>query len=590
MRTLRLAAASLLLLIPALASLSEGQLRPAGGELEVGKEYAAQSRVNSTPTGVSFKVPDGCTASIHESTWLVALRFDGSVIGAASMISSMSAAEAEAFLSQPASFGFLDSEVAVEPDGTPSTSGRKTTVSFSGAGCAGFGVVLRGEADNALAAVIAANANESGKAKAALDALEKSVTFTKPSEDARKAWHGKLVGRKMTVSADEVTLEFDLSASGDFSMVYAVGGQSQTFSGKWRIELGVLGGLLVIATEGESRQLRLKQSGNDLYVEGYPAKLSGGNLRKVGDPTPGLKKGGDFKSDIKEVASLDGKDMQFEQPYEGGTQLKVALLGMSFKVPQGCFAAVTAKVNYVLIRPQDQRGLGTIAMQTGTSGIDDLVAMMAGAKDLSSLEQGLVIEPDGEPKVQGGKATLRYTSAQYVCYSVGLVGPSLNAALISFIGPKEDDAKVKGYVEGLANSMQFAKPADADARKQWNEGLKGYCLHYFNYRSAPDHSWTAETNVHIHFGSDNTFYYTYRYDGSMGVRDNPAPGNPIVGRKLSDNSDEAKGTWRLEFTITGALVYLTVESGEVFPLLITVDKQIYVNGNEVSRVKSDKKR
>lgn len=281
--------------------------------------------------------------------------------------------------------------------------------------------------------------------------------------------------------------------------------------------------------------------------------------------------------------------MQLEARYDEGTQLKIALLGMSFKVPSGCVGGVTASVNYVLIRPNDQRGLGTIAMQTGVGGIDDIAAMMAGAKDLSSLEQGLVIEPEGEPKVQGGKATLRYTSASYVCYAIGLVGPSLNAALISFIGPKDDDAKVKAYAESAASSMQFAKPDDAANRKQWNEGLKGYCLHYFNYRAAQDNSWDSTTNIKIHFGSDNTYYYTYQHEGTVGVRENPAPGNPITSRGVTGNNEEAQGTWRLEFTITGALVYLTNEKGEVFPLLITVGKQIFVNGSEVSRVKSDKK-
>ncbi len=592
-RSFRLLGALVLLAFPLLATRAASQLRVSGGEeLAAGKSWTAGTRVKSDSIGVSFKVPEGCTASVDENTWLVALRFEGSAIGAASILTGMSAGDAEAFLSQPANFGFLGSEIAVEPAGKPATEGRRTSVEYSGQDASGTGRVLRGEADNALAMVIAASATDADKVKAALDEIEKSITFLKPQDEARKAWQSKLAGRKLTITdeANSATLVFDFTPGGDYSMTYSVGEQSQQQSGKWRVELGVLGGLLVLNADGTTRQLRMKQNGADLIVEGYPAKLTGGTLRKPGDPAPGLKRAsGDFKSDIKEVASLDGKDMQLEVRYDEGTQLKIALLGMSFKVPSGCVGGVTASVNYVLIRPNDQRGLGTIAMQTGASGIDDIAAMMAGAKDLSSLEQGLVIEPEGEPKVQGGKATLRYTSASYVCYAIGLVGPSLNAALISFIGPRGDDDRIKAYAEGIANSMQFAKPDDTAGRKQWNEGLKGYCLHYFNYRAAKDNSWDSTTNIKIHFGSDNTYYYTYQHEGTVGVRENPAPGNPITSRGVSGNNEEAHGNWRLEFTITGALVYLTNEKGEVFPLLITVGKQIYVNGSEVSRVKSDKK-
>ncbi|MBP9892653.1 MAG: hypothetical protein KBG84_12185 [Planctomycetes bacterium] len=592
LRTLRISAALALFALPLLSPRAQAQLKAAGGdELVAGKSWPAGTLIKSDAIGVSFKVPQDCTASVDENTWLVALRFEGSVIGAASVLTGMSAGDAETFLGQPANFSFLGSPISVEPSGKPATEGRRTSVEFSGQDASGTGRVLRGESDNALAVVIAASAPDADKVKTALDEIEKSATFLKPQDDARKAWQTKLAGRKLTISdeANSATLVFDFTQGGDYAMTYSVGEQSQQQSGKWHVELGVLGGLLVLNADGTTRQLRMKQNGADLIVEGYPAKLSGGNLRKPGDPAPGLRKGGDFKSDIKEVASLDGKDMNYEVQYDGGTQLKIPLLGMSLKIPQGCIGGVTASVNYVLIRPQDQRGLGTIAMQTGVSGIDDIAATMAGAKDLSSLEEGLVIEPEGEPKVQGGKATLRYTSANYVCYAIGLVGPSLNAAMISFIGPKDDDARIKAYAESIANSMQFAKPDDAANRKQWNEGLKGYCLHYFNYRAAKDNSWDSTTNIHIHFGSDSTFLYTYQHEGTMGVRENPAPGNPITSRGVSGNNETAQGTWRLEFTITGALVYLTTEKGDVFPLLISVGKQIFVNGSEVSRVKSDKK-
>ncbi len=592
MKTLRLACS--LLLLALLASHAASQLRSADGEeLVAGKSWTAGAKLKCESVGVAFKVPEGCTASVDEKSWFIALKFEGSLIGAASMMTGTTQADAEAFLGQPANFNFLGSDIAVEPSGQPSTDGRKTSVAFSGQDSSGSGFVLRGENNNALAVVIAAAANDTDRVKAALDAIEKSATFLKPPEEARKNWNAKFSGRTLTVKdeANSATLVFEFGAGGDYKMVYSVGDQSQSQDGKWRVEVGVLGALIALTADGTTRQLRAWQNGSDLIVEGYPAKLSGGAaLRKPGDPAPGLKRaGGDFKSDIKEVASLDGKDMQLEVRYDEGTQLKIALLGMSFKVPAGCIGGVTASVNYVLIRPNDQRGLGTIAMQTGVSGIDEIAAMMAGAKDLSALEQGLVIEPEGEPKVSGGKATLRYTSANYVCYSIGLVGPSRNAALISFIGPKDDDAKVKGYAESIVASMQFAKPDDVAQRKQWNEGLKGYCLHYFNYRAAKDYSWDSTTNIRIHFGSDNTYLYVYNHEGTIGAREDNSPANPITGRSASQTDEQVPGTWRLEFTITGALVYLTNDKGEVFALLITVGQQIYVNGSEVSRVKSDKK-
>ena len=571
-------------------------------ELAADTTYEAGQRLKSTAIGVSFVVPPHCTARIHAESWNVTFKSKSdSVVACLVLQTGLDAALSELNLNSSVDFGFLDSSVSVKPAAKARSEGNRSFAEYEGDG-AGFGFALRGSKGNGLACIAAATKADKESASKFAQALEKSVQMEDPqSAQALLLWKAQVLGQHLTAvdEASRLTLDLHLLKDSSYYMKANVGGQSQEQTGTWRVELGLMGSLLVLTRQEGVATLRLALAGTDLRLEGLPVTKRASSLKSAGErpaeparpePAPEEKPQPEFRSDIREVAKLDGQDCAFDTQYAAGTRLKVELLGISLKIPEGCIGGATASVNYFIYRPTDQQGVGLVMAQTGVNSIQDAAALLAGKPDLSSLEEGLVMDPDGAPKIEGSRASMRYTSAAYVAYSVALVGPSKNGVIVSFIAPRQAEAKAKSFVQSVADSLQFAKPNDSEMRKQWNEGLKGYCLHYFNYRSSkgnqPGNWWDSTTNIWMHFGSDNTYRWIYKYESSGGVKN-----SDVIGGTASDDNKTEDGTWRIEFTLTGTLLYLTNDKGELSVVLLQFDgKKITANGKEVSRSQSDIKR
>lgn len=574
------------------------QIQPVEKETELALDttYAEGTRLKSTVLGVSFVVPASMSAQIHADSWNIILKSaSSSVVGALLLQSGIDADMAAQSLNHAVDFSFAGSAVKVNLDQAAKTDNLRTTASYKGEGV-GMGLVLRGAENNALVAVIAGSAQDQAGVKAALEALEKSVQISKPQhQQLQLVWKAQVLGQRLTAvdEAAKATFIFDLLKDGSYAMSAAVGTQVVSRSGSWRIEIGLVGGLLALkAKDGSQSVLRMVLSGQDLMLEGLRVTKQPTPLKSADQPAvepPVVKKpttDPNWKSDVKEVEKLEGNDVQFEVQYGAGTRLKIDLLGISFKIPENCIGGASAKISYFLFRPQDQRGLGMIMIHTGVEGIENVAALLAGQKDLSSIEQGLVVDPDGQPKIDSSKVTMRHTSAAYVCLTVGIIGPSKNTFLVSVIGLKEDEAKLKSYSDSMVASLQFAKPADAANRKAWMEGLCGFCLTYFHYKvtgAGTGNSMDSSTTKKWHFGSDGTYYYTYHYEGSGSVKDS--------GGYASQDDKQDKGTWKIEFGINGAFLYLTNEKGEVLTHVLQFDgKKVTLDGQEVSRSQSDVKK
>lgn len=571
-------------------------------ELAADTTYEAGQRLKSAAIGVSFVVPPRCTARIHADSWNVTFRSEAdSVVACLVLQTGLDATLSELNLNSSVDFGFLESSVSVKPAAKARSEGNRSFAEYEGEG-AGYGFALRGAKGNGLACIAAATKADKESARKFADALEKSVQMEDPqSAQAQLLWKAQVLGQHLTAvdEATHLTLDLHLLKDSTYYMKASVNGQSQEQTGTWRIEIGLMGGLLVLTRQEGVATLRLALAGMDLRLEGLPVTKRASSLKSANErpaeparpgPTPDSKPGPEFKSDIREVAKLEGQDCAFDTQYAAGTRLKVELLGISLKIPEGCVGGATAGVNYFIFRPTDQQGVGLVMAQTGVNSIQEAAALLAGKQDLSSLEEGLVMDPDGAPKIEGSRASMRYTSAAYVAHSLALVGPSKNGVVVSFIGPRQAEARVKSLVQSVADSLQFARPNDAEMRKQWNEGLKGYCLHYFNYRSSkgnqPGNWWDATTNIWMHFGSDNTYRWIYKYESSGGVKN-----SDVIGGTASDDNKTEDGTWRIEFTLTGTLLYLTNDKGELNVVLLQFDgKKITANGKEVSRSQSDIKR
>ncbi|MBE7490338.1 MAG: hypothetical protein HS108_01035 [Planctomycetes bacterium] len=281
--------------------------------------------------------------------------------------------------------------------------------------------------------------------------------------------------------------------------------------------------------------------------------------------------------------TLTGKELQPGVQYEAGERIQVPSLGASFVVPPGCVAAYPPGGLAMIVRDASKPGLGLVLLQTGMTK-DGLRKLLEQPLDLNSLEQGLVLQARGEIEEQGDRLTRRFSNGFYTTDVTGIVAP-YSFAGFSYLVPEADAERGRALVKAMADSAKFAKPKNDDLRKQWNDGLKGKCLHVFKYRgsgySSGGSSWSSETNRYWHFGSDGTYIYSGRTTNSASVEVKDGLGNPSVsGGFAADNDNDHAGRWKLEFNLVGAVLVLESSQGTVRVHTLAYNGRVYIDGDE----------
>lgn len=280
--------------------------------------------------------------------------------------------------------------------------------------------------------------------------------------------------------------------------------------------------------------------------------------------------------------SLSGKELQPNVQYSAGERIQVPSLGASFVVPEGCIAAYPPGGLAIVVRDTSKPGLGLVLLQTGMTK-DGLRKLLDQPLDLNSLEQGLVMQPQGEVKTEGDRMTRRFSNGFYMTDVTGIVAPHSFAGF-SYLVPEAEAERGQKLVKAMAESAKFAKPKNDDLRKQWNDGLKGKCLHVFKYKSGgmgTSNSWSSETNRYWHFGSDGTYVHTGRTTNSASVEVKDGLGNPSVsGGFAADNDNEHQGKWKLEFNLVGCVLVLESTQGTVRVHTLAFNGRVYLDGDE----------
>lgn len=597
--------AALLLLTPALhAQALEGE------EIAANKEYAAGTRLKSALSAISFKVPEGLKArTMPDFGAIVFESKDSSRGGILVTRSGLSEADVKGLFPDQIDLSFMvfDAEPIERRDG-PNTSGDRTTsrygndqmkartVAIHGAGKGGYALLLYDTNDD--------------KAKDAVETFEKEAVLAAPAEDKVRQWRRQVESKVLSASGNGQSVECKFGKDGKYTLALSDGTNSVTQAGKWRVVLTPFGGLLILdAEDGTQNAYTMLLKGDSLTLNGvaYSRKAfeDGGSAEAGKLPRPKeaddkgkyrkVVKDPNWKSDLTEVEKLEGDEIQIGVPLQGEKRLKTDFLGVSFKLPANMFGGVDARAPFFIMRPADQRGLGLVYAQTGMNSAPEIAAFMHQDFDLSSIEKGVVLKPEGESKIEGGKVTQDYTHDVYTARAVALVGPSGNGVLVCFIGAKADKERMEGYVKAVADSVQLKKPQAEEKRAETVKQLHGKKLHIFRYKSSSAGSGNSsswETNIWFHFGSDGTYFYKYKFTGDHYVKGTDSVGDTkYLAGAVNENDREESGKWRIEFNITGALVYCTSDKGyEHEHQLRVAANKVFVDEEEVSVGQSEIKK
>lgn len=581
-----------------------------GDEIAKDKEYAAGTRIKSTRLGISFKVPEGFKASMLEAG--NAMVFKGAKqYGVLVMRTGLTVADAKAMFAQEMDFSFLDENAWAERSGAHTVSGSTVTCDYEGDGV--FGRAQATIGDKGAGWALCVLSTSAAKAKAAVSTVAESLAWAAPdSAKDLEFWRGQLSGQSLKTEAKGETLTCALAKDGTYQMLYTHSEGEYREAGNWRVEIGPLYGFLVLqAKEGEAKTLYLTLDGNQIVVDGtkYTRTAIDGSAKtpaapegKEAAPTESNDQGKirkaqadpNWKSDVKEVEKLEGEEIQVNVVVAGEKRLKTDFLGVSFVVPAGIKGGTDGKTPVFAMRPEDQRGLGLLMLQTGLNTAAMAAATLHEDQDLGDLEKGVVLKPDGDAKIEGGKVTQDYTHETYTARAVILVGPSGNSIGVTFIGAKGDKDKLRGYVDSIIKSVQMTKPKAEEKRGDLIKQLGGKVLHIYRYKAvngASGNSSSWETKIWYHLGSDGSYYYQYKFESDHYVKGVDGGGNETHnGGAWGGNNREEKGTWRIEFNIAGILLVLKAENGaETVHQIRQEPGKVFLNNEEVSVGKSDKK-
>ncbi|MCC6573013.1 MAG: hypothetical protein IT462_04405 [Planctomycetes bacterium] len=598
---------AMLLLLAITAPISADALE--GEEIVADKTYAAGVRVKCAAVGISFKVPEGTSAKPLGNYGFYQLSPSGGSRGGLLIVrTGLTEEDIKLTLPDELDLTFIHADAYFQVADKPTTKDGKTTARYI------TGDTMSANAVGASSYLLVIFDESAKKAEEAVKAFEKDVVTVAPADaEARKKWRTEIESKVLTVSGGEQTVECKFTKDGKYALKISDATNSQSQTGKWIIDVSPFGGVLtLVADNGTRNYYTMTLNGSDFALNGmvYARKAleDGGSAatpegEKLARPAEAEEKGKarkvaadpSWKTDQVNVDKLEGDEIAIGTPVLAEKRVKTDFLGVSFKHPAGMAGGVDARAPFYILKPTDGKGLGLVYMQTGVTSAAHLAAFMHEDMDLDSLEKGLLLKPDGEAKIEGGKVTQDYKHELVTARAIALIGPSGNGVIVCFIGAIADKDKMHGYAKTIIDTVQFAKPQAEEKRSELVKQLHGKYLMIYRYKSssgASGNSSSWETKIHYHFGSDGTYYYRYKFVGDHYVKGtNPGGDTKYIAGAASENDREDKGTWRVEFNITGAIVYMTAENGVEREHQIRVaNGKVFFDEEEVSIGQSDVKK
>ncbi|MCA8915704.1 MAG: hypothetical protein KDB90_09855 [Planctomycetes bacterium] len=303
--------------------------------------------------------------------------------------------------------------------------------------------------------------------------------------------------------------------------------------------------------------------------------------------TPGAERG--FKaSNQAESDSLDGKEFNSGATYNGGDKLKITQLGFSFAVPSGSICGMPVGSSAIQLRDEGKDMLALLFARTGVTEAEAR-DMIGNEFDLGAGTDASKMIPVGQISKDGDHLLRRFESTTLVGYAEVLLGKNATVGILT-VGVSADADFLKSYRAKVIGGVKFATPGGEKDRVKYQNDLKGKVVKVFKYNSGGGGyggtSWSSETNMHWHLGSDGHYLYYYQHTGSSSF-DSP----DATGGHAADTNNNHEGTWSLELTLTGSVLVLRDSKGVIHTQVLGLkDGRLYVDGDEATVGPSDKVR
>ncbi len=271
-------------------------VQPAGLSVaRIGQRYEAGGRVGSPDAGVSFIIPEGYYAGYHPGQNAFVLISDTSPgLVAVSALSVIELEDALRELGQSFSAG----ELMMQPQGTPQVSGNVARARFTAFAPQGqlalYIMGVAGSSGNVLTMAGLGTAAESAQVEQLVEAIAASAILSPPSKADASDASGRLAGLRLSIASSDSSTGItggaysstsrwlDLCSAGNYEYQYqyrfsadvpgvaASDSETRRDSGRWQVESGLLGPVVVLrsAQDGSVTYLPLLEEAGALYVDG----------------------------------------------------------------------------------------------------------------------------------------------------------------------------------------------------------------------------------------------------------------------------------------------------------------------------------
>lgn len=281
---------------------------------------------------------------------------------------------------------------------------------------------------------------------------------------------------------------------------------------------------------------------------------------------------GAFTAPLAAVAQVT--EIEPNVRYDAGTRVGVAAMGASFVIPDGWLGTMPPGSEIFLLGSEVEAGLIAV-LGNQVSGIEEAAASFA---EELTLDPGVVLVPDGAPRVEGStvRQTYRASAQGQVLFgqAYGRLGPTGIGVAFVAMGPESSAPRHRALLDELAASLELQAPAVSSpgasaSSTDWDAVLRGRKLHYL-YTASGFHE-----EVQIDLCADGTFYRS----GGGGGFDGGTPG--------------ASGAWQHggagRWGVTGGVLRLESSDGKVASYQLSFDgEKLLLDGDRYFRVDPDR--
>lgn len=288
---------------------------------------------------------------------------------------------------------------------------------------------------------------------------------------------------------------------------------------------------------------------------------------------------------ISEEEKSQMTDIQTGQQYNGGTRVNSPDLGLSFVVPDEWLGGLPQGAEAFVMGSNTRAGIIVVLSQRSSS-IDEVVDALS---QPLPLDQGVILQPVGQPEVDGPWVRTRVTTSDgsnnFEGYAIALVREKGLGIFIVGVGPEGADY-YQQVAASLASSTRVTTVSVASNQAAPSSGPGGQdssqlaqeWQQFFNGMRA---TYLSSFSSGLSGGSSEKVEYDLCSDGQFAYSSSSSLSIDTGGASaFSGGSSANSGTWRIVTQGNQAFMELAWSDGDVSNITLEfTDDKTYFNGS-----------